>query len=108
MNGNAATDGTSGPTIALACVAHGTTLDAINAALKLRRRTAMPGTLPHTQNGFAQTAADQHFREEPGEDAASANEDPTTLKFEGKVSICDEDAGSDPYNRTGRFRRLVR
>ena len=68
----------------------------------------MSGTLPHTQNGFAQTAAEQHLREDPGEDAASANEDPTTLKFEGKVSISDDDAGSDPYNRTGRFRRLVR
>jgi hypothetical protein len=68
----------------------------------------MPGTLPHTQNGFAQTAAEQHVREERGNDDAAANEDPTTLKFEGKVAISDEDAGSDPYNRTGRFRRVVR
>jgi hypothetical protein len=65
----------------------------------------MAGTLPHTQNGFAQTVAEQHFREELGE---SANDDPTTLKFEGKVALSDDDAGSDPYNRTGRFRRLVR
>ena len=28
----------------------------------------MPGTLPHTQNGFAQTAAEQHFREELGDE----------------------------------------
>jgi len=68
----------------------------------------MQGTLPHTQNGFAQTAAEQHFREEPGEERASAHDDPTTLKFEGKVAVADEDSGSDPYNRTGRFRRLVR
>jgi hypothetical protein len=69
----------------------------------------MPGTtLPHTQNGFAQTAAEQHFREQLGEDDASANEDPTTLKFDGKVALSDEDSGSDPYNRTGRFRRLMR
>ena len=67
----------------------------------------MPGTLPHTQNGFTQTAADQRFREELGDDA-DGREDPTTLKFEGKVAIADEDSGSDPYNRTGRFRRLVR
>ena len=68
----------------------------------------MPGTLPHTQNGVAQTA-EQHFREELGDERASdAAEDPTTLKFEGKVAVTDEDAGSDPYNRTGRFRRLVR
>ena len=68
----------------------------------------MPGTLPQTQNGFAQTAAEQHVREQHGDDDAAANEDPTTLKFEGKVAISDEDAGSDPYNRTGRFRRVVR
>jgi hypothetical protein len=68
----------------------------------------MPGTLPHTEHGFAQTAAEQHFREDVGDESAAANEDPTTLKFEGKVAIADEDSGSDPYNRTGRFRRVVR
>jgi hypothetical protein len=68
----------------------------------------MPGTLPHTQDGFAQAATEQHFREETGDESADANEDPTTLKFEGNVAISDEDAGSDPYNRTGRFRRVVR
>jgi hypothetical protein len=66
----------------------------------------MAGTLPHTQNGFAQTVAEQRFREELGDE--SGNEDPTTLQFEGKVALSDDDAGSDPYNRTGRFRRLVR
>jgi hypothetical protein len=35
-------------------------------------------------------------------------EDSTTLKFDGPVRIVDEDAGSDPYNRTGRFKRLIR
>jgi hypothetical protein len=68
----------------------------------------MPGALPHTQHGFAQTAAEQHAREKAGDDDAAANEDPTTLKFDGKVTLSDEDAGSDPYNRTGRFRRVVR
>jgi hypothetical protein len=68
----------------------------------------MSGTLPHTQNGFAQIAAEQRLRGDLGDEGANANEDPTTLKFEGKVAISDEDAGSDPYNRTGRFRRLVR
>ncbi len=38
----------------------------------------------------------------------SEAEDPTTLKFDGPVQLTDEDAGSDPYNRTGRFKRLVR
>lgn len=75
----------------------------------------MPGTLPHTQHGFAQTAAEQHFREQRHDDTsasenakATAADDPTTLKFDGDVAIADDDAGSDPYNRTGRFRRLVR
>lgn len=68
----------------------------------------MPGTLPHTQNGFAQTAAEQHFRDDVGDGGTGANDDPTTLKFDGKVAVADEDSGSDPYNRTGRFRRLVR
>jgi len=69
----------------------------------------MPGTLPHTQDGFAQTGAEQQFREDVGDAGANAtNDDPTTLKFEGKVAISDDDAGSDPYNRTGKFRRLVR
>jgi len=68
----------------------------------------MPGTLPHTQNGFAQTAAEQHVRENLSDADMPANEDSTTLKFEGTVAISDEDAGGDPYNRTGRFRRVVR
>ena len=38
----------------------------------------------------------------------SESQDPTTLKFDGPVQLTDEDAGSDPYNRTGRFKRLVR
>jgi hypothetical protein len=65
----------------------------------------MSGTLPHTQNGFAQTAAEQHFRRQLDEEAAG---DPTVLKFEGRVAVAEEDSGSDPYNRTGQFRRLVR
>jgi hypothetical protein len=68
----------------------------------------MPGTLRNTQDGATQTAADQHFREDLGGESANATEDPTTLKFEGKVAISDDNAGSDPYNRTGRFRRIVR
>lgn len=70
----------------------------------------MPGKLPHTKNGFAQTVADQQLRERRDGAAAveAEDDDPTTLKVEGKVTIADDDAGSDPYNRTGRFRRLVR
>jgi hypothetical protein len=57
----------------------------MNAAPRCDRSTAMPGTLLHTQNGFTQTTAEQHFREELGDERAnaSANDDPTTLKFEG-------------------------
>ena len=65
----------------------------------------MPGTQPHTQDGLAQPAAEQHVRKDVDDEA---NDDPTTLKFEGKVAISDDDAGSDPYNRTGKFRRVVR
>ncbi len=66
---------------------------------------AMARTLPHTQNGFAQTAAKQRFHEQLDDATAS---DPTTLKFDGQVAVRNEDTGSDPYNRTGRFERLVR
>ena len=65
----------------------------------------MPGTLPHTENGFAQTVAEQRFREQLDDNTKA---DPTTLEFDGKVAVADDDAGSDPYNRTGRFRKLVR
>ena len=68
----------------------------------------MPGTQPHTQDAFAQTAAEPHVRKDGGDAGPAEHEDPTTLKFEGKVAISDEDAGGDPYNRTGRFRRVVR
>jgi len=68
----------------------------------------MPGTLPHTENGFVQTAAEQRFRGQLGEEDAAKRDDPTTLKFDGNVAISDDDAGGDPYNRTGRFRRCVR
>jgi hypothetical protein len=65
----------------------------------------MAETLPHTQNGFVQTVAEQHFREQLDDETAK---DPTTLQFDGKVTVSSEDTGSDPYNRTGRFERLVR
>lgn len=65
----------------------------------------MANILPHTENGFAQVAAEQHIREQL---AQNASDDSTTLKFEGRIAVTEEDSGSDPYNRTGRFRRLVR
>ena len=41
-------------------------------------------------------------------DAPEDVEDSTTLKFDGPVRISDEDVGADPYNRTGKFQRLIR
>ena len=41
-------------------------------------------------------------------DGQDETQDPTTLKFDGPVRLSDEDAGSDPYNRTGKFERLIR
>ena len=54
-------------------------------------------------------AAKTEQREYRGEiDTTAASVDSTTLKFEGTIGVADEDRGSDPYNHTGRFKRLVR
>jgi len=54
-----------------------------------------------------QGASGQQFREQV-EDDAEASVD-ATVSFEGSMNVSsDEDSGSDPYNRTGRFKRLVR
>jgi hypothetical protein len=52
----------------------------------------------------------KHMRAPVTETAAESEdtEDSTTLKFDGPVRLSDDDAGSDPYNRTGKFKRLVR
>jgi hypothetical protein len=34
--------------------------------------------------------------------------DNTTLKFEGRMSVYDDEIGGDPYNRNGRFSRINR
>lgn len=50
--------------------------------------------------------APQSFRDQ-AEDSTAA--DSTTLEFEGRIRVAgDDDAGGDPYNHTGRFRRNVR
>ena len=46
-----------------------------------------------------------HGEVEPEDEAA---EDATTLKFEGTIGVTDDERGGDPYNRTGRFKRVVR
>jgi len=56
----------------------------------------------------AADASELHFRDQGEQDDAARN-DATTLAFEGRMQVTgDDDAGGDPYNRTGRFRRTVR
>ncbi|HEX7082184.1 MAG TPA: hypothetical protein VF329_14335 [Gammaproteobacteria bacterium] len=44
--------------------------------------------------------------EDPADGSAA---DEATLSFDGRLEVsADEDTGADPYNRTGRFERLVR
>jgi hypothetical protein len=64
--------------------------------------------VPHSESYDVHTAqpAAQQFHE--AHDDEHRVPDDTTLKFSGRMSVSDEDAGADPYNRTGRFRRLVR
>jgi hypothetical protein len=50
--------------------------------------------------------ADQRFREQPEHDDAIRED--CALSFQDRLNLSDDDAGSDPYNRTGRFRRNVR
>jgi hypothetical protein len=68
-------------------------------------RSAMP-ILRSESHGTEAAPPAQQFHE-VHDDEQPAHDD-TTLKFEGRMSVTDEDAGADPYNRTGRFRRLVR
>jgi hypothetical protein len=41
-------------------------------------------------------------------DDDGANRDDTTLAFDGLMKVSADEAGGDPYNRIGSFRRLVR
>ena len=54
-----------------------------------------------------QSDASQRFKEQAEDDDGAPRED-GTLAFQGRLNLRDEEAGSDPYNRTGRFRRNVR
>lgn len=55
--------------------------------------------------------AARHFREEDGETADVSGRDMEEISIQTglplEVNMTDE-PGSDPYNRTGRFRRLYR
>jgi hypothetical protein len=59
-----------------------------------------------TATGPAAEATNLHFREQPKE--AQTTRDDTTVSFDGVMKVSADDAGSDPYNRTGNFKRLVR
>ncbi len=64
----------------------------------------MPGL--RNENRETSPALPQHATDDA--ERQDSELDPTTLKFNGPVKLSDEDAGGDPYNRTGRFRRVVR
>lgn len=53
-----------------------------------------------------ETADERRPRADVDSDEESA--DATTLKFEGKIGVADDERGGDPYNHTGRFKRSVR
>ena len=55
----------------------------------------------------AQTAASNPPPPRSVDDDAAPH-DNTTLKFEGRMSVYDDETGGDPYNRTGRFNRINR
>ena len=59
-----------------------------------------------TGSAASAEASRQRVREEADEDGGLREDG--TLAFQGKLNLNDEDAGGDPYNHTGRFRRNVR
>jgi hypothetical protein len=59
-----------------------------------------------TETGAAPDAANLQFREQSEQD--ETKRDDTTLSFDGLMKVTADEAGGDPYNRTGSFRRLVR
>ncbi len=64
----------------------------------------MPGTAheaDHDRAPAAVAAQNQVVAQEP-------RHDDTTVSFEGRMAVNDEDCGGDPYNHTGKFRRTVR
>ena len=56
--------------------------------------------------GAAADAANVHFREQSEQHETKRDE--TTVAFDGLMKVAADEAGGDPYNRTGSFRRLVR
>jgi hypothetical protein len=63
---------------------------------------------PPAKTHDTQATASQHARTDARFGQRGLEQDPTILRFEGRIAISDDDPGNDPYNRTGKFRRLVR
>jgi hypothetical protein len=63
-------------------------------------------SVPTKEMHDAQTAASNPpLPKSVGDDVPHDN---TTLKFEGRMSVYDDETGGDPYNRTGRLNRINR
>lgn len=59
-----------------------------------------------TETDSPPDGASQRSRQRSDDDGASR--DDTTLAFDGLMKVSADEAGGDPYNRIGSFRRLVR
>jgi len=66
----------------------------------------MPVQPSESRDAHDAAAPAQQLSESFADEATSV--DNTTLKFTGKIAVTDDDGGADPYNRTGRFRRVIR
>lgn len=63
---------------------------------------------PNTTAPGVPGPAGMRYRDQP-EGEADEERDDATLSADRELDVsADEDAGSDPYNRTGRFERNVR
>jgi hypothetical protein len=58
------------------------------------------------ETGAAPDAASLQFRAQS--EQVEPQRDDTTVSFDGTMKVTTDEAGGDPYNRTGSFKRLVR
>lgn len=66
-------------------------------------------TTNQAPQGGGPDKTDLHFRDQSEPNDGASRADGTTLAFEGHMGISgDDDVGTDPYNRIGRFKRTVR
>ena len=64
----------------------------------------MQSTHP-SSTAAAETSAGSDARRDGDEEDMSAH---AAFSARGPLDVADDDAGNDPYNRTGRFRRNIR